>query len=65
MKSVIKIIRNFYNNITAGYKGVTQILNKIKKTSIQLFRIFKKYENISRLAIYIPEPSINDTSRTN
>jgi hypothetical protein len=34
VESVTKIIRDFYNNTTAGHKGVTQILNKIKKTGI-------------------------------
>ena len=34
VESVIKIIRDFYNNTTAGYKGVTQIFNRIKKAGI-------------------------------
>jgi hypothetical protein len=34
VKSVTKIIKFFYNNTIAGYKGVTQIFDKIKKTSI-------------------------------
>jgi hypothetical protein len=32
--SVEEIIRDFYNNTTAGHKGVTQIFNKIKKAGI-------------------------------
>ena len=53
VESVIKIIRDFYNNTIAGYKGVTQTLNRIKKTSIQLSRIIKKVrEYIAACDIY-------------
>jgi hypothetical protein len=34
VESVIEVIRNFYNNTTAGHKRVTQILNRIKKAGI-------------------------------
>ena len=40
--SVEEIIRNFYNNTTTGYRGVTQIFNKIKKAGIQLSKILEK-----------------------
>jgi predicted ATPase len=53
IKSVTKIIRDFYNNTTAGHKGVTQTLNKIKKTGIQLFKISEKIrEYIAACDIY-------------
>ena len=42
VESVTKIIRDFYNDTTAGHKGVTQILNKIRRTSIQLSKILEK-----------------------
>jgi hypothetical protein len=42
VESVTKIIRDFYNNTTAGHKGVTQTLNRIRKTSIQLSKILEK-----------------------
>jgi hemoglobin-like flavoprotein len=31
---VAEIIRDFYNNTTAGHKEVTQIFNKIRRTGI-------------------------------
>jgi hypothetical protein len=50
---VIKIIRDFYNNTTAGHKGVTQTLNKIRRTSIQLPKILEKIrEYIAACDIY-------------
>jgi hypothetical protein len=50
---VTEIIRDFYNNTTAGYKGVTQIFNRIKKTGIQLSRILEKVrEYIAACDIY-------------
>jgi predicted ATPase len=53
VKSVIKIIRDFYNNTTAGHKGVTQMLNKIKRTGIQLSKILEKIrEYIAACDIY-------------
>ena len=42
VESITKIIRDFYDDTTAGHKGVTQIFNKIKKTSIQLSKILEK-----------------------
>jgi hypothetical protein len=42
VESVIKVIRDFYNNTTAGHKEVTQILNRIRKTGIQLPKILEK-----------------------
>jgi hypothetical protein len=53
VESVIKIIRDFYNNTTAGHKGVTQILNKIRRTNIQLSKILEKIrEYIAACDIY-------------
>jgi predicted ATPase len=53
VESVTKIIRDFYNNTTAGHKGVTQIFNKIKRTSIQLPKISEKIrEYIAACDIY-------------
>jgi hypothetical protein len=40
--SVEETIRNFYDNTIAGHKGVTQILNKIRRTDIQLPKILEK-----------------------
>jgi hypothetical protein len=39
---VIEIIRDFHNNTTAGHKGVTQTLNRIRRTGIQLSKILEK-----------------------
>jgi hypothetical protein len=53
VESVTKIIRDFYNNTTAGYKEVTQIFNKIRRTSIQLSKILEKIrEYIAACDIY-------------
>jgi predicted ATPase len=53
VESVIKIIRDFYNNTTAGHKGVTQTLNKIRKAGIQLPKISEKIrEYIAACDIY-------------
>ena len=53
VESVTKIIRDFYNNTTAGHKGVTQTLNKIKKAGIQLSKILEKIrEYIAACDIY-------------
>jgi hypothetical protein len=42
VESVTEVIRDFYNNTTAGHKGVTQTLNKIRRTGIQLSKILEK-----------------------
>jgi hypothetical protein len=53
IKSITKIIRDFYDDTTAGHKKVTQIFNKIKKTGIQLFKILEKIrEYIAACDIY-------------
>ena len=53
VESVTKVIRDFYNNTTAGHKGVTQILNKIRRTGIQLPKILEKIrEYIAACDIY-------------
>jgi hypothetical protein len=53
VESVTEVIRDFYNNTTAGHKEVTQILNKIRRTGIQLFKILEKIrEYIAACDIY-------------
>jgi predicted ATPase len=53
VKSVTKIIRDFYNNTIAGHKEVTQTFNKIKKAGIQLSKILEKIrEYIAACDIY-------------
>jgi hypothetical protein len=53
VESVTEVIRDFYNNTTAGHKGVTQILNKIRRAGIQLSKILEKIrEYIAACDIY-------------
>jgi hypothetical protein len=53
VESVTKIIRDFYDNTTAGHKGVTQILNRMRRTGIQLSKILEKIrEYIAACDIY-------------
>jgi hypothetical protein len=53
VESVTEIIRDFYDDTTAGHKGVTQILNRIKRAGIQLFKILEKIrEYIAACDIY-------------
>jgi hypothetical protein len=50
---VSEIIRDFHNNTTAGHKRVTQILNKMRRAGIQLFKILEKIrEYIAACDIY-------------
>jgi predicted ATPase len=53
VESVTKIIRDFYNDTTAGHKEITQTLNKIRRTNIQLPKILEKIrEYIAACDIY-------------
>jgi hypothetical protein len=53
VESDTEVIRDFHNNTTAGHKGVTQTLNRIRRAGIQLSKILEKIrEYIAACDIY-------------